>query len=206
MALIDNILDLATMQAGQMVLELVALDAAHILRDTADRARDWAVRFDIAVELDCPPGLGFIRADEQRIRQAMNNLVSNAIKFTRAGGVVTIAGILDNGWLGLRVSDTGIGIPIADQARVFEKFERQGTQRGENTGAGLGLALVKGFVEMHGGRVELHSEPMRGTEVTCWLKALVHEGPRLVPLDPPAPERKGAVHAAEGVRQQESRV
>ncbi|HTH97733.1 MAG TPA: PAS-domain containing protein [Stellaceae bacterium] len=192
MSLIDNILDLATMQAGQMVLELTAVDVCKLLEDVASRTREWAGRYEIGVTFDCPSGFGFVRGDEKRLRQALMNLVSNAIKFTRAGGMVTIAGVAENGWLGLRVGDDGIGIPKTDQARVFERFERLSGQRGENTGAGLGLALVKGFIEMHGGRVELWSEPKKGTKVTCWLKGLTNETQKIVPFDPAALDRKTA--------------
>ena len=107
-------------------------------------------------------------ADERRIKQALFNLVSNAFKFTPEGGRVTVGARRSDGEIQLTVIDTGIGIPQEEHARVFGKFER-GSAQGRQSGAGLGLSLVKSLIELHGGWVELESAPDRGTRVTCHL-------------------------------------
>jgi signal transduction histidine kinase len=109
-------------------------------------------------------------ADEKRLRQALFNLMSNAIKFTPANGSVSLTARRVKSEVGISVTDTGIGIEAEQLKRVFEKFER-GQSGTRSTGAGLGLSLVKSFIELHGGRVEIESVPQQGTTVTCWLPA-----------------------------------
>ena len=109
-----------------------------------------------------------IDGDERRIRQVLFNLISNALKFTPRTGVISISAKRVDGEIGITIADNGIGIPLEDQKRVFEKFER-GRSRGEQSGPGLGLPLVKSFVELHGGHIELVSEAGQGTAITCWL-------------------------------------
>jgi len=111
-----------------------------------------------------------LEADERRLKQALFNLVSNAIKFTPAGGSIRLDAEREGEDLVLSVADTGVGIPLADQARVFDKFER-GDPQVYQTGAGLGLSLVKSLIELHGGRVTIESSPDRGTTVRCHLPA-----------------------------------
>jgi signal transduction histidine kinase len=98
------------------------------------------------------------------------NLISNAIKFTPPGGSIRVEASRSDGDLELTVADTGIGIPSKDQARVFDKFERASPQTPQS-GAGLGLSLVKSLVELHGGAVTIESEPGAGTTVRCRLPA-----------------------------------
>ncbi len=114
------------------------------------------------------PTIGTISADERRLKQALFNLVSNALKFTPSGGTVTLAAYRERERVALVVADTGVGVPREDQARIFEKFER-GNPQARQSGPGLGLSLVKSFIELHGGEVELQSHPGTGTTVTCWL-------------------------------------
>jgi len=128
------------------------------------QARNLGLR----LEFDCPPTIGTVPGDERRLKQVMFSLVSNALKFTPTGGSVTVAARREGERVALLVSDTGIGVAAEDQARIFEKFERGNTRQ---SGAGLGLALVKSFIELHGGSVELRSSPGEGTTVTCWLNA-----------------------------------
>jgi signal transduction histidine kinase len=128
------------------------------------QARNLGLR----LEFDCPATIGTIPGDERRLKQVMFSLVSNALKFTPAGGSVTVAARREGERVALIVSDTGIGVAAEDQARIFEKFERGNTRQ---SGAGLGLALVKSFIELHGGTVELRSSPGEGTTVACWLNA-----------------------------------
>ncbi len=168
--LIDDILDLATIEAGYMSLERRSIDIREILGKVHDLTREWAGKQGLKVEMDCPDDIGGVDADDRRLRQALYNLVSNAIKFTPPGGRITLWGRREGGVIRLAVSDTGVGIPEADQRRVFGRFEK-GQRHVRNGGIGLGLALVKSFVELHGGRLELVSNPGEGTTISCLLPA-----------------------------------
>ncbi len=167
LALINDILDLATIEAGYLVLQPTRVEIGKMLQAvlalTAERARSQG----LTLGLNCPPGIGTIDADETRLKQALFNLISNAIKFTPPGGVVSIEAERAGGDLLLSVADSGIGIAPADHARIFEKFERGARQ----SGAGLGLALVKNLIELHRGAVVIDSAPERGTRIICRLPA-----------------------------------
>jgi signal transduction histidine kinase len=166
--LVDDILDLATIEAGYMELDTSTVDIHALLQSVLTLQQAQARNLGLRLEFDCPATIGTIPGDERRLKQVMFSLVSNALKFTPAGGAVTVAARREAERLALTVSDTGIGVAAEDQARIFEKFER-GTTR--QSGAGLGLALVKSFIELHGGTVELRSSPGEGTIVTCWLNS-----------------------------------
>ena len=168
MALINDILDLASIEAGYMQLEMDQVDVAELLSSTQMLAAERARSRQLALAIDCPKDIGCVTCDERRLRQALFNLVSNALKYTPPGGEVTVCAWRENGTLHLTVRDTGIGIPEEDQARVFGRFERAGG-RGQGHGAGLGLSLVKSLIELHGGHIELASHPGEGTEVSCVL-------------------------------------
>lgn len=168
--LINDILDLATVEAGFMALDCGPIDVSGLLNGIADLTRDWALKQNLRIEVDCDEDLGAIVADERRLKQALFNLISNAIKFTPPGGRIVISGHRQNGWIALTVKDTGIGIPQADQNRVFERFERASAHT-RQAGVGLGLSLVKNLVELHGGRVEIDSQVNEGTLIRCLLPA-----------------------------------
>ncbi len=168
MALINDILDLATIEAGYMVLETAEIDVAKMLQAVVTLTRERARERDLALECVCPAEVGAIEGDERRLKQALFNLLSNAVKFTPAGGRVTLSAERKGGELLLCVADTGKGIAEADQGRIFEKFER-GDPKDRQSGPGLGLSLVKSLVELHGGTVALDSAPGKGTRVTCRL-------------------------------------
>ena len=125
------------------------------------RERARARRIDFSVRMDTP--VAPILIDERRLTQALYNLVSNAFAFTPDGGRVQVTVEDDGDTLVFWVADTGVGIALEDQGRVFDRFERAG----RDAGAGLGLALVKSLIELHNGSVELMSEPGHGTEVIC---------------------------------------
>jgi signal transduction histidine kinase len=175
LALINDILDLAMIEAGRMTLERNRVDAHALLVSVFNLMRDWARKQNLQLEFHCPTDIGFITADERRIKQALFNLMSNAIKFTPEGGRVSLIGRREGATVVFEVADSGVGIAREDRTRVFEKFERGPQPDGGTTGAGLGLSLVKNFVEMHGGYVEIDSSPERGTRVICVLPA--HAGP-----------------------------
>ena len=165
MKLINDILDLATIEAGYMVLETGRIDVSEMLQCVLTLTRERARNRDLELDLRCPPEIGVIEGDERRLKQALFNLISNAVKFTPPGGAVRLEAARDEEALLLTVADTGVGIPLADQTRVFEKFERGVRQ----SGAGLGLSLVKSLIELHGGTIVMDSAPGQGTRITCRL-------------------------------------
>jgi signal transduction histidine kinase len=167
--LINDILDLATIEAGHMTLELDSIDLHALMESVTSLVRERARQKKIALEIDCPPDIGMFVADERRLKQAMFNVLSNAIKFTPDNGNITLSARRDGDTLVLTVADSGIGIAEEDQERVFAKFERGSSPEARRSGAGLGLSLVKSFIELHGGTVTLESEPESGTRVICAL-------------------------------------
>ena len=173
MSLINDILDLATIEAGYMALETGQVDIRELLESVITLTRERARNQNLALTLHCPPDIGIIEADERRLKQALFNLVSNAIKFTPAGGSIRLEAERDADDLLLTVTDTGVGIPEADHERVFEKFER-GNPQARESGAGLGLSLVKSLIELHGGSVSIESAPGSGTTILCRLPVSGH--------------------------------
>jgi len=165
MRLINDILDLATIEAGYMVLETDRIDVSAMLNSVLSLTRERARSRDLELDLRCPPEIGIVEGDERRLKQALFNLISNAVKFTPPGGAIRLEAARRDDALLLTVADTGVGIPLADQARVFEKFERGVRQ----PGAGLGLSLVKSLIELHGGTVMIESASGQGTRITCRL-------------------------------------
>jgi signal transduction histidine kinase len=168
LTIINDILDLATIEAGYMTLETQEVDIHAMMSSVLALSRERARNQNLALNFDCPADIGTIRGDERRLKQALFNLISNAIKFTPGGGSITLSARRHDGEVALAVVDTGVGVPQEDQARIFEKFER-GNPQARQSGPGLGLSLVKSFIELHGGRVELDSSPGSGTAVTCYL-------------------------------------
>ena len=186
MSLINDILDLATIEAGYMALEPGPVEIRAMLQAIMTLTRERARNRDLTLTLRCPRDIGTIEADERRLKQALFNLISNAIKFTPSGGAIRLEARRHGDELILAVTDTGVGIPAVDQERVFEKFER-GDPQARESGAGLGLSLVKSLVELHGGTVSIESTPKAGTTISCHL-----------PIRPAAPseEAQGAALAA----------
>ncbi len=171
LGLVSELLDLSSIETGQFDLhpEAVALDVLidDCLATVGPAARAGAV----TLEKKIPPQLPHVFADPRAITQMTHNLLSNAIKFTGPGGAVRVfAAIATSGELALGVSDTGIGIAESEQAQAFERFgqARHDVANSEN-GAGLGLPIVKGLAEAHGGRVTLESRLGHGTTVTVWF-------------------------------------
>jgi signal transduction histidine kinase len=177
--LINDILDLATIEAGYMTLDRGVVDISALLNAVAQLMRERAKERELQIGVDCPADIGAVPGDERRLKQALFNLVSNAVKFTPHGGRITLKARREGGEVALIVADTGVGIAQEDHERVFGKFER-GSQ-GRQAGAGLGLALVKSLIELHQGRVRMESERGKGTTVTCLLPAVAPE-PAPAPL------------------------
>jgi len=167
LSLINDILDLSKIEAGRMELEPSEFDLPAALQNALTLVRERAQRHGIALGVAIDPGLGMIRADERKFKQISLNLLSNAVKFTPDGGRVDVSARLAGGSVEVAVRDTGIGIAPEDQAAVFEEFKQVGrdyTRKAEGTG--LGLALTKRFVELHGGTIRLESAPGRGSTFT----------------------------------------
>lgn len=168
LGLIDDILDLASIEAGRLTLTHGVVQVQEVLRSVHDLVEAQAQKQSLTLEVDCPADIGVLEADELRLKQAIYNLASNALKFTPPGGSILLAARRGEEWVTLSVTDTGVGIAQADQSRIFGLFERADPQA-RASGAGLGLALVKRIVELHGGHVDLTSAPGRGTTVSCVL-------------------------------------
>lgn len=171
--LINNVLDLATIEAGRMTLDLQSVVVADILNDAKAMTAEWARQQALEILIDCPSTMGSFEGDEQRVKQVLFNLISNAIKYTPAGGHIALAAWPQDEWVVISVLDTGVGIPEDDRERIFGKFERANAHLRQG-GAGLGLSLVKSFVELHGGHVEIFSDATDGTRISCFF-------PRKVP-------------------------
>lgn len=171
MAIVDDILDLATIDAGIMRLELGEVDLAEAIAGAIEGIKDRLAGRRLTLLTDVAGDLGTVTADEKRIRQILFNLLSNAVSFSTEGGTVKVTAKRDGDGITLSVADDGVGIPEDQLRQVFERFytRRQGPHRG---GAGLGLSIVKNFVELHGGTVSITSTEGRGTEVVCHLPAL----------------------------------
>ena len=163
MEVISDILDLATIEAGQMTLGLNAFDVHSMLTGVLRLTRERLREKQLVLNFDCPLDIGWMVADERRIKQVLFNLLSNAVKFTPAQGQITLAAMRDGGEILFTVADTGQGIPAAEQARIFGSFVRNAGNYSPQGGPGLGLSLVKNFVELHGGHIEVASVPEEGT-------------------------------------------
>ncbi|MFQ5971481.1 MAG: ATP-binding protein [Alphaproteobacteria bacterium] len=179
--LINDILDLATIEAGYMELELDTFDIHAMLVGVYGLTRERARQHQLNFKFECAPTVGTMTADERRLKQVMFNLVSNAINFTPSGGGITLGAERDGLEIVFTVSDTGVGIPEEEHSRVLKKFERGTSQvRHSGAGAGLGLSLVKSFIELHGGEVQLVSQPESGTRIVCRVPAepyILHAAP-----------------------------
>jgi len=168
LAIIDGILDLATIDAGALELRLAEVSPRDLIDATILALRERAVGAELTIDVAVESDLAAFVADEARVRQILYNLMSNAIGFSRPGGVVKLECWRDEGEIIFAVEDNGVGIPFEQQHRVFERFESR-SQGSEHRGTGLGLSLVKSLVELHKGRVTLDSKPGIGTRVTVRL-------------------------------------
>lgn len=161
--LIDNVLDLAMIEAGEVELERYDVDILAVLKEAA-AAPSSAEATEVPIRVACDPKIGAIAGDGKRIRQILFNLVSNARRYTERGDTITIGAERLDSMIRFHVSDTGRGMAYDQQATAFDNF-----RAGENGGAGLGLALVRSFAELHHGWVSLQSEPGEGTTVSVYL-------------------------------------
>lgn len=165
--LVTDIIDLAVIDAGKMSLELGETDIRNLLENAATYAALKAEDTQVILKVDCPKDIGALNADEKRLKQVLFNLLSNAFAYTNAGGEVSLGADRAPGLVRLWVQDSGRGVSPEDQSKAFDPF----VSHGPSAGAGIGLALVKRFVDLHGGWVRMESTPGSGTRVTCYLPA-----------------------------------
>jgi signal transduction histidine kinase len=169
LSLINDILDLSKIEAGHMELEPADFDLPSAIDNALTLVRERATRRGITLGCTIDEQLGLIRGDERKVKQILLNLLSNALKFTPEGGRIDVGGRLDGEMAEVSVTDTGIGIAPTDQEAVFEEFRQVGAAERKAEGTGLGLALSRKFVELHGGRIWVQSEVGHGSTFTFTL-------------------------------------
>ena len=172
LSLINDILDLSKVEAGRLELELTDFDLPAAIEQALMLVRERAARRGITIDQAIDERLGDIRADERKVKQVLLNLFSNAIKFTPDGGRIEVRGAPVDRVVEVSVSDTGIGIAPEDQEAVFEEFRQVGTVSRKIEGTGLGLALARRFIALHGGRIWVNSALGVGSTFTFTLPLL----------------------------------
>jgi signal transduction histidine kinase len=171
LALINDVLDLSKVEAGQVELQVAPFSLQDALERGVSMVRERATQDGVQVTLHANGGLDVVTGDERRISQVIFNLLSNAVKFAPEGGLVDVTATQANGEVRVSVADTGPGIAAEDLERIFEEFQQTEAGARQQEGTGLGLALSKRFVEMHGGRIWCDSEVGRGSTFVFTLPA-----------------------------------
>ncbi|MFL9501285.1 ATP-binding protein [Rhodopseudomonas palustris] len=166
MAIINNILDLASIDAGAMTLNLGPIDIRKVIDAAAEGIQDRLARDQIALQVDIDPAIDSFVGDERRVVQVLYNLLANAVDFSPPQGTVRLTVRRGETRVAFTVTDSGPGIAPAFKEKMFDLFESD-PQGSRHRGAGLGLSLVRSFVELHGGKVQVESAIGRGTSVTC---------------------------------------
>jgi signal transduction histidine kinase len=170
LSLINDILDLAKIEAGRMELEVTDFHLPQAIDNSITLVRERAARRAITLEVGVDPRLGEIKGDERKVKQVLLNLLSNAIKFTPEGGRVEVHAGLADGVAEISVTDTGVGIAPEDHEAVFEEFRQVGSDYAKkHEGTGLGLTLSRRFVELHGGKIWVKSQLNQGATFTFTL-------------------------------------
>ncbi|TAL34060.1 MAG: PAS domain-containing protein [Alphaproteobacteria bacterium] len=169
-SLVNDILDLSTIEAGYLKLYPAEVRVRSLIEQVVQLTEEWARKQKLDLIIQCPDDRLTVTADERRMKQVLLNLISNAINYSPNGGRVTISAQRAGDFVLVAVRDTGVGIPAADLERVFTPFEKIHSKKtGRRSGAGLGLALVKSIVQLHGGDVTIESKEGAGTNVICKL-------------------------------------
>ena len=170
LSLINDILDLSKVEAGRMELDMSEFDLPSALQNALTLVRERAQAHGISLTLATDAALGPLHGDERKFKQIMLNLLSNAVKFTPDGGCIAVRARTNADEVEVAVADTGIGIAPEDQEAVFEEFRQVGRSGADTQeGTGLGLALARRCVELHGGRIRLESTPGKGSTFTFTL-------------------------------------
>ncbi len=171
LALINDILDLATVDAGIMMLDIAETDIAEVVTASVEGLRDRLDEQRITLDIAVPKDIGIFHVDAQRVRQILFNLVSNAIRFSNADGHIGLSAKRDARSVTFTVADDGVGISKEAMASIFEPFEAPAPQ-GRRGGAGLGLSIVRSLVELHGGSIEITSKEGEGTTAIVRLPVM----------------------------------
>ncbi len=169
LSLINDILDLSKIEAGRMELELTDFHLPSAIENALILMRERAARRGITLGHAIDERLGMMRADERKVKQVLLNLLSNALKFTPEAGRVDVRAEMQSEMAEISVTDTGVGIASEDQNAVFEEFRQVGTAAKKVEGTGLGLALSRKFIELHGGKISVKSEVGVGSTFTFTL-------------------------------------
>jgi signal transduction histidine kinase len=192
LAIINNILDLATIDAGAMTLNLTQVDIRASMEEAAEGVQDRLIKNNLRLDIVAASDIGAFAADAKRLKQILFNLLSNAVGFSPPNATVTLAAERLHGDIMFSVTDRGPGIEPARQQKVFDMFETD-SAGSQHRGTGLGLSLVRSFVELHGGTVSIDSAVGRGTTVTCVFPAEQQRHPaETAPVKLPAPKRSAA--------------
>lgn len=189
--LIDDILDLSTIEAGYLELTPAEMSVYALVHDTENLAMEWGRKHNIHITAKCPKNIGQITADERRLKQVLMKLVSNAIAFSPDGGRIELAAKKDSkaGMIAITVTDTGTGIAKEDMETIFSPFEKAKFSKNRRSGAGLGLSIVKRIMDLHGGDVKITSELGKGTAVTLLLPLVTETAE---PKEKEKPKKKAA--------------
>jgi signal transduction histidine kinase len=163
LSLINDVLDLSKVEAGQVELEIAGFSLREALERGVVMVRERAVKNGVRLSLELAPDVDLVRGDERRLRQIVFNLLSNAVKFTPANGSITVAADRVGDEVQVSVTDTGPGIAPEDQERIFEEFQQTDVGVQHREGTGLGLALSRRLVELHGGTLWVESQPGHGS-------------------------------------------
>jgi len=169
LALINDILDLSKIEAGQVELEIAPFSLREALERGVVMVKERAIKNGVELGLALDGSVGVVEADERRIRQVVFNVLTNAVKFTPAGGSVEVRSSQVDGEVRVSVVDTGPGIAEEDHERIFEEFQQTEIGIEQREGTGLGLALSKRLIELHGGRIWVESAPGKGSTFTFAL-------------------------------------
>jgi len=171
LSLINDILDLSKIEAGRMELEVSEFSLPVAIDDALILVRERVTRRGIRLGQGIDARVGMIRGDERKVKQVLLNLLSNALKFTPEGGRIDVRVAINDGMAEISVADTGVGIAPEDQEAIFEEFRQVGTADKKVEGTGLGLALSRKFIELHGGRIWVQSQPGKGSTFSFTLPA-----------------------------------
>jgi two-component system phosphate regulon sensor histidine kinase PhoR len=168
--LVDNLLDLARLEAGHWTPEPEPIDVAGLAQDAWEGTRNGSPASPVTFAIEVGPGAETLVADPDAFHQVLTNLMENALRYTPPGGCIICRSTVDGPGVAVSLADSGSGISPEHLPRIFERFYRSDPSRSRDEGGtGLGLAIVKHLVEAHGGRVSAQSERGKGTIITCWF-------------------------------------
>jgi signal transduction histidine kinase len=168
--LIEELLIMSRVESGTFHLSMGPVEVAPLIDGALQAVLPGNAARDIDVAVDVAADVGTVQGDDGQLDRVLINLISNAVKFTPDGGRVTVTAFGEGAEVVIKVTDTGMGIPVADQPRIFERFFRSSaTQHLAVPGTGLGLAITKAIIDEHRGRISIASDVGKGTEVTVVL-------------------------------------